>query len=301
MELSSTLDDLTTPFVRELKGRCIVVVISKAERGDDDDGATDGATAGATAGTDRGPNTSETAALYFARKLADDLGLVVVATSYSPRGSTFSLLESIDLGADYAISIPVQSGVSMVEATSALIENLAGRIVLFGLSPIEPLGSTNAIELAVRLKLPLIPSALWIETQGRMLYDGIIAKTRCFNSNYQELAIKDRAVVCIEATKPAPMRSSLPRVLTQGERLFEFNYSPKNRPVTRDCGSTRALPFKFPPGYLDPPEGKSEFDKLSSILRVNELRHQGEVIDTDSASAARLILERLREWGVYNL
>ena len=290
------MDDLTTPFEIKLKGRCIVVVISKEECCDGIDG-----TANVAADrTDRGPNRSETAALYFARKLADELELVVVATSYSPRDSTFSLLESIDLGADYAISIPFQPGVSMVEATSALIENLAGRIVLVGLTPFEPLGSINALELAARLKFPLVPSALWIESQGGRLHDGIIAKTRCFNSNYQELEIMDRAVVCIEATKPAPTRSSLSRVLAQGERLFEFSYYPKNRSETRVSGSARVLPFKFPPGYLDPPEGKSEFDKLSSILRVDEVRRQGEVVDTDPTSAARLILERLKEWGVYS-
>ncbi|NNN13766.1 MAG: hypothetical protein HKL81_08480 [Acidimicrobiaceae bacterium] len=284
------MDNLSDALDLKLKSKCLIVTISAGEPYYDTDGV--------LVATDQGPTPTELTALYFARKLADDLGLFVVSTSFCSSRSTFALLESIDLGADYAVRIPNSLGTSSIEATAALVEKLAGRLILMGGSPSGHLESPASIELAAKLKLPLVASAYQIASHGGPGHKRMLASRHCFNSHYEELEIRDRAVVCFEATKPIPMRSPLAKALSLEERLFEFTYLASGQTGSKPSGGLRTIPFKIPSGHLAPPLGKNEFEKLSSILGVDDTSRHGETIDTDPASAALLILKRLRGWGI---
>ncbi len=290
LELSFTLDSLSDALHVKLKTNCLIVAISVREPHYDAEGV--------LIATDQGPTPTELTALYFARKLADTLGLFVVSTSYCSSRSTFALLESIDLGADFAVIIPNNPGTTSIEATSALVEKLAGRLVLMGGSPPGQLASLAPIELAAALQLPLISSAHQIVSHASPGHKGLLVNRRTFNSHYEELGIRDRAVVCFEATKPIPMRSPLPKALSRSERLFEFSYLGSGQTESKPSRGLRTIPFKIPSGHLAPPLGKDEFEKVASILGVDDTPRHRETIEADPAFAALLILKRLRGWRI---
>ena len=291
LELSFTLDSLSDALTMKLETKCLVVLISASEPIYNSNGV--------LAATHQGPTPTELAALYFARKLADSLGLYVISTSCCSACSTYALLESIDLGADYAVWIPNSLGTSRIEATSALVEKLASRLIFTGGSPSGHQDSLAPIELAAKLKLPLISSAHQIESHDGSGQKRILASRHCVNGHYEESEIADRAVVCFEATKPIPKRSPLTKALSLEERIFEFVYIGSGQVgYTKPGGGVRTIPFRIPSGHLAPPAGKNEFEKLSSILGIGGAQLHREIVETDPASAASLILKWLRGWGI---
>lgn len=260
-----------------------------------------------------GCSAADQAALEWALRLAEATGGEVVAATAGPAEADRLLRDALAAGAGHAVRVDLRADASSDEVAGALAPAFAGAdIVCCGNHSIDRGSGSVPAFLAARLGLAQALGLVRVatETRGETPGDGpadptggaapaplTLSATRRLDYGRREvLAVAAPAVLSFEGGTAELRRAPLAAVLAARTATIETHPVP-GRADDR-VRVTRHAPYRPRPRVLPAPgAGLDARERILAITGAAGVESRARTITADTAEAADLVLDQLREWG----